>query len=161
MSVWRHLIIIIIIIWIHYYSVITSLFQNDNFYLSNSNNNNSFKSFFFRFQSSPQHRNSPYEGLQLPNFDRGDRSVQVLLDLITAFNTIDHSVLPLLEPCIGLKGTALHLLNLYLSNKTFSVSSFLLWCSSRVHSRPFVIFNMHAFSQPDNSEPLCLPPVLH
>ncbi len=75
-------------IWIHYYSVITSLFQN------------------FRL------RNSPYEGLQLPNFDRGDRSVQMLLDLSTAFNTINHSVLLLLEPCIGLKGTALHLLNL-------------------------------------------------
>ncbi len=54
--------------------------------------------------------------------DSGDFAVLVLLDLMAAFDTVDHAILiDQLEHCIGLRGIALDWFKSYCANRSFSV----------------------------------------
>ncbi len=54
--------------------------------------------------------------------DSGDFAILVLLDLMAAFDTVDHAVLiDRLEHCIGLRGVALDWFKSYFANRSFSV----------------------------------------
>ncbi len=54
--------------------------------------------------------------------DAGDH-VLVLLDLSTAFDTVDHAILLThLEHCVGIKGSALEWFKSYFSNRSFRVN---------------------------------------
>ena len=88
------------------------------------NNNNIFSS----FQSGFKARHSTETALikvtndLLLTADRGDCSVLVLLDLSSAFDTVDHHILlHRLKTSVGIKGPALNLLDSYLKNRTFAV----------------------------------------
>ncbi len=58
----------------------------------------------------------------LISWDSGDFAVLVLLDLMAAFDTVDHAILiDRLEHCIGLTGIALDWFKSYFENRSFSV----------------------------------------
>ena len=55
--------------------------------------------------------------------DASDCSVLVLLDLSSAFDTVDrHVLIKSLREWVGISGTALHWFTSYLTDKSFSVS---------------------------------------
>lgn len=52
----------------------------------------------------------------------GDSVILILLDLMAAFDTIDHQLLlSRLESCVGLKGSVLNWFKSYLTDRYFSV----------------------------------------
>ncbi len=54
--------------------------------------------------------------------DSGNSAVLVLLDLTADFDTVNHSIiLSRLEQCVRIKGIALKLFQLYLTDRSFSV----------------------------------------
>ncbi len=80
--------------------------------------------------------------------DSGDHVILILLDLTSAFDTVDHgTLLSRLEYFVGIQGTVLSWFKSYLTNRTFSVRLIFLHCLLNLPVEcPRVLFSHPFFS---------------